>query len=199
MFARLLAGCGPVAALWLLYAALTCPLAGCDKRPQVGLHDISGHLPDLQFSLLSDAGRSVTNHTYRGYVVMLFFGFTHCRAACPVVMSRLTALLPRLGDGAKKVRLLFVTLDPERDTPTVLHRYLTAFDSEHVAGLTGNRDDIDALAKRYRIAYRPNEASDDIPHSAAVYVFDRQGRARLLITPDDPIEKIAAGLRRLIG
>ena len=175
MFENLRLTRGLAAKSWLLLAALMWLLAGCERQQQWGLHDITDHLPDLQFSLISDAGQPVTNDTLQGYLVMLFFGFTHCRDVCPVTLSRLTALLPRLGDSAKNVRIVFVTLDPERDTTAVLHRYVTAYDPKLLIGVTGSREKIEDLAKRYRIAYRPVESgSDDIPHSAAVYVFDRR-------------------------
>jgi protein SCO1/2 len=100
---------------------------------------------------------------------------------------------------ADRVRILFVTLDPVHDTPDVLQRYVTAFDAGHAVGLTGNEKAIENLAKRYRVAFRPRKpGSDDIVHSAAVYVFDQQGQARLLVTPDDTIEMVAGDLRRLL-
>ena len=180
-------------------AALTLVLNGCDTQRQWQLHDITGHLPDLRFSLMSDANQPVTNQTYRGYLVLLFFGYTSCPAECPATMYRLEKILQHLGNSANRARILFVTLDPGRDTPEVLHRYVTAFDAEHAIGLTGSEDEIEDLVKRYRAAYRPGETgSDDIAHSAAVYVFDPQGRARLLVTPDDTIEPVANDLRHLL-
>ena len=104
-----------------------------------------------------------------------------------------------MGDNANRTRILFVTLDPGRDTLQVLHRYVTAFDAGHTVGLTGNEGEIEDLAKRYRAAFRPRKSdSDELSHSAAVYVFDPQGHARFLITPDDAIETVANDLRRLL-
>ena len=174
-------------------------LSGCNPGKQRQLHEISGHLPELRFTLMSDTGQPVTDQTYQGYLVMLFFGFTSCQAECPTTLFRLTSIVQRMGDQANRTRILFVTLDPGRDTPQVLHRYVTAFDTEHAIGLTGNEDEIEDLVKRYRAAFRPGKSdSDDITHSAAVYIFDPQGHARLLITPDDAIETVAYDLRHLL-
>jgi len=184
----------------ILYAALTLVLNGCDTERQRQLPEITGHLPDLRFSLMSDTGQPVTNQTYQGYLVMLFFGFTSCQAECPTTLFRLAKIMRNLGDNANRTRILFVTLDPGRDTPQVLHRYVSAFDAGHAVGLTGNETEIEDLTKHYRAAYRPRKSdSDELSHSAAVYVFDPQGHARLLITPDDSIETVADDLRRLLG
>ncbi|MDD5266538.1 MAG: SCO family protein [Methylococcales bacterium] len=184
----------------ILYTALTLALNGCDTGRQQQLPEITGHLPDLRFSLMSDTGQPVTNQTYQGYLIMLFFGFTGCQAECPFTLFRLAKIMRNLGDNANRTRILFVTLDPGRDSPQVLHRYVAAFEAGQVIGLTGNETEIEDLTKRYRAAYRPRKSdSDELSHSAAVYVFDPQGRARFLVTPDDPIETVADVLRRLLA
>lgn len=182
-----------------LCVALMSALIGCNPEKQWQLHEITGHLPDLHFSLLSDSGQPVTDQTYQGYLVMLFFGFTNCQAECPTTLFRLANIVQRMGANANRTRILFVTLDPGHDTPEVLHRYLTAFDTEHAVGLTGNEGEIEDIAKRYRVAFRLKQSdSGDIVHSAAVYVFDPQGHARLLITPADTTETIKDDLRHLL-
>ncbi|MDD5411794.1 MAG: SCO family protein [Methylobacter sp.] len=185
--------------LKFLCIALTLILSGCKQEKQWQLHEITGHLPDLRFSLMSDTGQPVTGQTYQGYLVMLFFGFTSCQAECPTTLFRLANIVRRMGANANRTRILFVTLDPGRDTPQVLHNYVTAFDAGHAIGLTGNEGEIEEIAKRYRAAYRPKKSnSDDVSHSAAVYVFDPEGHARLLVTPDDAIETVADDLRHLL-
>jgi protein SCO1/2 len=185
---------------YLLAITLTWVLSGCDTEKQWRLHEITGHLPDLHFSLLSDTGQPVTDQTYQGYLVLLFFGFTSCQSECPTTLFRLAKIVCDLGDHAKRARILFVTLDPGRDTPQALHRYVTAFDAGHAIGLTGGEGEIEDLAKRYRAAFRAGKSeSGDIAHSAAVYVFDPQGHARLLITPDDAIATVANDLRHLLA
>jgi protein SCO1/2 len=182
-----------------VYIALTLVLNSCDAERKWKLHEITGHLPDLSFSLMSDTGQPVTDKTYQGYLVLLFFGFTSCQAECPATLFRLTKIVRCLEENANRTRILFVTMDPGRDTLQVLHRYVTAFDTEHMVGLTGNESNIEDLAKRYRAAFRPRESnSDELSHSAAVYVFDPQGHARFLVTPDDSIVTVTDDLRRLL-
>jgi len=183
----------------MLCVAMTLLFNGCDTEKQWQLHEITGHLPDLSFSLMSDTGQPVTDKTYQGYLVLLFFGFTSCQAECPTTLFRLTKIVRYLEEKVNRTRILFVTLDPGRDTLQVLHRYVTAFDTEHMVGLTGNESDIEDLAKRYRAAFRPRESdSDEISHSTAVYVFDPQGHARFLITPEDAVETVTNDLRGIL-
>ncbi len=133
---------------------------------------------------------------------MMFFGFTRCSSECPVTLFRLAKILQRFGQDADRIRILFVTLTPEQDNPSVLQQYVATFDASHMIGLTGNPNEIEALAKRYRVAYRPSSSSsaaNDITHGTAVYVFDSAGHARLLITPDDAIETAAEDLHQLLA
>jgi len=175
-----------------LFIPLTVVMGSCDTKRQWHLQEITDHLPDLHFSLMSDSGQPVSDQTYQGYLVLLFFGFTRCQAECPITLLRLAKIVGHLGDHANRARILLVSLNPNYDTPPVLHRYVAAFDAKHAIGLTGSQAEIEELAKRYRIAYRPgiadSENPDTITHNAVVYVFDPQGHARLLIAPDDTIE-----------
>ena len=176
-------------------------VSACNSQKPWYSEEVSGHLPDLNFSLTSDRGRNVTAQTYEGSIVLMYFGFTRCNAECPVSMARLAQIMRLLGNEANRVRILFVTLDPDRDTPQTLHQYVTQFDSEHAVGLTGTSDEIEGLAKRYRTAYRPRSiigVSGDIAHGDAVYIFDRRGRARLLATSADSDEELTEDLRRLL-
>lgn len=182
-----------------LLAALA--VMACTSRNPWHLEEIAGHLPDLSFSLTSDRGRAVSANAYEGYILLMYFGFTNCDAECPVSMARLARVMKLLGEGAQRVRILFVTLDPERDTPQVLHSYVTQFDPVHAVGLTGRKDDIESLTKQYRAAYRPRSKigeARDIMHGDAVYIFDSQGQARLLATSADSDENLAEDLRRLL-
>ena len=164
------------------------------------LTDVSGHLPDLRFSLISDSGQPVTEVNEHGRVTLLFFGFTTCPDECPATMMRLASVLRQLGDDADHVHVLFTTVDPTRDTPSVLHDYLKNFDAVHMTGLTGSSDALKNLAKRYRAAYRPREDSshaEDITHADGVYIFDKQGHARLLMIPADTDAHLAHDVRQL--
>jgi protein SCO1/2 len=178
-------------------------LAGCTNRAEPWhLTNVSGHLPDLDFSLTGDDGRPVTGASFKGRTSLVYFGYTHCPDVCPETMGRLMQVLDKLGPDAQKVRILFVTVDPARDTPQALHDYVGAFDSKHAEGLTGTDRQIESLAKRYRVAYqmekRDPNGSYEVTHSSAVYVFDAEGRARLLATDNDTPDAIAQDLRRIV-
>ncbi len=166
------------------------------------LTSVTGHLPDLDFHLTDDSGRPVTGASFRGQTTLVYFGYTHCPDVCPETMARLMQVLAKLGPAAGSVRILFITVDPARDTPAVLHTYLAAFDAQHAVGLTGSDGQIESLAQRYRVAYqmekRDPDGNYDVTHSSAVYVFDAQGRARLLATDNDAADVIAHDVRRVI-
>jgi protein SCO1/2 len=175
---------------WLLAVALLAGVAltGCHRDEPLPwrLTNVSGHMPDLAFQLTDDNGKSVTAADYRGKVVLLYFGYTHCPDVCPLTLAHLHGVLQRLGAKADQARILFVSVDPARDTPAVLHAYVNAFDPRAV-GLTGPASAIEALSKRYRSAFtrEPGKADGqyEVSHSSAIYLFDRDGRARLLATP----------------
>jgi len=187
----------------LLVAGLS--LVGCQRHEQPvpwELTDISGHMPDLAFQLTDDTGKAVTAADYRGKVTLLYFGYTHCPDVCPLTLAHLHVVLQRLGQLADGVRILFVSVDPARDTPAVLHQYVTAFDP-HAVGLTGSPSDIEALTKRYRAAFtrEPDKGTGgyDVSHSSGIYIFDATGKARLLATPSDPQDKLVHDLHLLLS
>jgi protein SCO1 len=178
-------------------------LAGCTHPAEpFRLTDVTGHLPDLDFKLTGDDGRAVTGDSFKGRTSLVYFGYTHCPDVCPETMGRLMQVLDKLGPDAQKVRILFITVDPARDTPKALRDYVGAFDAQHAEGLTGTDWQIESLAKRYRVAYqmekRDPSGNYEVTHSSAVYVFDPQGRARLLATDHDTPDAIAQDLRRII-
>jgi protein SCO1/2 len=191
----------------LTFAATLCALgalAGCTHRTEPWqLTNVTGHLPDLDFTLTADDGRPVTGDSFKGRTALVYFGYTHCPDVCPETMGRLMQVLGKLGPDAQKVRILFITVDPARDTPRALHDYVGAFDSQHAEGLTGTDWQIESLAKRYRVAYqmekRDPNGNYEVTHSSAVYVFDQQGHARLLATDHDTPDTIAQDLRRIIN
>ncbi|WP_285404428.1 SCO family protein [Luteibacter sp. ME-Dv--P-043b] len=174
--------------LTLLVLLAVVALGGCQREPQPEwrLNDVAGHLPDLDFKLTDDNGKAVTGADYRGKVTLMYFGYTHCPDVCPLTLTQLHVVLGRLGPAADKVRILFVSVDPARDTPQIMHDYVNAFDKRAV-GLVGSGADVEALAKRYRSAFtREPDKGDgayDVSHSSAIYVFDAAGKARLLATP----------------
>lgn len=169
--------------------------------------DVSGSTSNLSFHLTRTGdGRAVTSADYRGKVTMLYFGYTYCPDVCPTTLANVAQALKQVGTTSTNVSVLFVTVDPKRDTLPVLAQYVRAFGPEF-QGLRGTDDDLATLAKRYRIAYSVTPNADpakyEVTHSSAIYVFDQQGRARLLETslsqaqPD--IAGTAADLKRLLG
>lgn len=187
----------------LLVPALTAVLlAACQAQPQWQLTNVSGHLPDLKFTLTNELNQPVTAATYRGKVALMYFGYTHCPDVCPLTLAHMHQVMQQLGPAADGVQFLFVSVDPERDTPAVLRQYVAAFDP-HIVGLTGTQDQIAALAKRYRAFYEreaPKRSSSnyEVSHSSAIYIFDRDGRARLLATPGDPQAAVVHDLKLLL-
>jgi protein SCO1 len=186
-------------ALTVMFAALT----GCTHQEEPWhLTNVSGHLPDLDFSLVADDGKPVTGQSFKGDTALVYFGYTHCPDVCPETMARLMQVMSKLGPDAQKVRILFITVDPARDTPKALHDYVGAFDAQHAVGLTGSDAQIETLARKYRVAYqmekRDPNGDYDVTHSSAIYVFDAQGHARLLATGSDSADAIADDLRRII-
>jgi protein SCO1 len=191
-------------ALMSLFAVTGLLLSAChsDEPPPWQLTNITGHMPDLSFKLTDDSGKAVTEADYRGHVALLYFGYTHCPDVCPLTLAHLHVVMQQLGTAADQVRILFVSVDPTRDTPAVLHGYVKAFD-EHAVGLTGPAGDIEALSKRYRAAFTrepgKSDGSYDVSHSSGIYVFDGEGKARVLATPADPQEKLVHDLQWLLS
>jgi protein SCO1/2 len=184
----------------LLLAGL---LAACSQNTTPwGLKDITGLMPSLDFTL-TDASNGATVHgkDFRGKVVLLYFGYTHCPDVCPTTLSLLGSAVAALGDDAAQVRVLFVSVDPERDTLAQLKTYAAAFGPQ-VVGLRGSESELKALTKRYRITYgygKPDAHGNyEVSHSSAIYVFDRDGEIRLLAGPTDSAAVITADLERLL-
>lgn len=179
-------------------------LTGCQRGDDVPwrLTNVSGHMPDLDFHLVDDHGKPVSGQDYRGKVVLMYFGYTHCPDVCPLTLAQLHVAMQRLGPLADGARILFVSVDPARDTPEIMHAYVNAFDPRAV-GLSGSPREIEALSKRYRSAYtREPDKGDgqyDVSHSSAIYLFDRNGKARLLSTPANPQDDLVHDLHLMLS
>jgi len=139
--------------------------------------------------LVDFAGRPRELADYRGRVLVIFFGFVRCPDACPAELFKLALAMKRLGPVSEQVQVLFVTLDPERDTPQVLKSYLSAFDPRFV-GLTGSTADIDRAATSFYVEYaRVGRGADySIDHSTSTFVLDAHGRLRLVGTLETSVE-----------
>jgi protein SCO1/2 len=165
-------------------------LAGCSK-PAWHMTDISGTMPRLAFNL-----GGVTAQRFRGKVVALYFGYSHCPDVCPTTLANLTDMLGKVK--SPDVAVLFVTVDPDRDTDAVLADYARAF-SPQVVGLRGDANQLAALARTYRVAYTVKKGPPyEVMHSNAVFFFDRGGKARLVTTDTSDAAAIAEDVKRLL-
>ncbi len=148
--------------------------------------DMTGALPSLSLTMTrASDGKTVTADDYKGKIVLLYFGYTFCPDVCPTTLLNVSDMLKTMGSRADDVRVLFVTVDPNRDTLPVLKDYTSAF-APQVVGLRGTPDQLATFAKRYRVAYSVTPAQDgkpyEVTHGAAVYVFNRAGAIKLLFT-----------------
>ena len=151
------------------------------------------------FSLTDQNGARVTEATYRGAPSIVFFGFTHCPDVCPTALFDMSEVLKRL-PADKRVSALFVTVDPERDTPAILKDYLSSFDPR-ISGLSGTRSEIDAALKSYRVYSKkqPQENGDySMDHSAIIYLMDNQGRFVTALNLQSPPEAVAKEIQRFM-
>lgn len=177
------------------------PLASATET--TAIHNVRGFLPDLKFSLQGAGNKTVTENDFKGKTVLLFFGYASCPDICPTTMAQLSHVLEKLGPEADKVRILFISVDPHRDTPEILQNYVSVFDKNAI-GLTGNEKQIADLARRYRVAYQIEKPSTDNPesyevaHSRGVYMFDRQGKARYLAADTESVEVLTEGVKSLL-
>lgn len=180
-------------------------LAGCsEKSTEWSIYDVKGHLPDLRFALQGAGNKTITEKDFAGKTVLMFFGYASCPDICPTTMAQLTDVLGRLGDDARNVRIIFVSVDPHRDTPDVLQAYVDAF-NKNAIGLTGTERQVADLAKRYRVAYqieKPKNADTpevyDVTHSRGVFFFDNKGKARLLASDTDDVDNVTRDLKKLL-
>ncbi|HEY4941993.1 MAG TPA: SCO family protein [Rhizomicrobium sp.] len=183
--------------------ALLLLAAACGKQDsQWHATDITGAMPALDFAMTrANDGKPVRAADYRGKVVVLYFGYTHCPDICPTTLANLSEVLQKLDGRADAVRVLFVTVDPVRDTPPLLKGYVNSF-APQIDGLSGTPDQLAALARRTRVAYSVTPASPGHPyevmHSNAVFFFDRSGRARLVSTETKDIDGLTADVKRLL-
>lgn len=154
------------------------------------------------FHLVDQNGKAVTDADLRGKWHLVFFGYTHCPDTCPTTLNELALALDKLSQKQRaEVRVVFISVDPERDTPAVLKSYVASFDAPIVA-LTGTPGEIKEAAGNYRVFYAKHPRGDgdyDMDHSAVIYVMDPQGRFTATFTPDSPADQIAIRLQKLLS
>ena len=169
--------------LILASAVAAFSMAGCmDSKPQFKGVDITGADYARDFQLTDHNGQPRSMKDFKGKIVVMFFGFTQCPDVCPTSMTELAQVKQLLGKDGDKLQGLFVTVDPERDTPELLKAYMANFDPSFLA-LRGTPAQLAAMAKDYKVFYKKVEGktptSYTMDHSAASYVYDTQGRLRL--------------------
>jgi protein SCO1/2 len=159
-------------------------LAGCsgnDDAPRFKLTDVTGASFGKELALTDHNGQRRTLADFKGKVVTVFFGFTHCPDVCPTTLGEMALVMKELGGDAGRVQVLFVTVDPGRDTPAVLKQYVPAFHPSFL-GMTGSAEDIARTAKEFKIFFQRQNlpgGAYTMDHSAGTYILDGQGRLRL--------------------
>ncbi len=188
-------------ALFLVAASL---LVGCDRpgsAPKFKLTDVSGANFGNEFALTDHNGKARTLADFRGKIVVIFFGFTHCPDACPTTLTELAQVAKELGTDAEKMQVLFVTVDPERDGPKEVGRYTALFNTP-VIGLTGSPADIERVKKQFGVfsaKVEQPEADYSVDHTAATFLFGPDSRFVATIAPEEGDAAALAKLRRIIG
>ena len=167
----------------------------------------SGRDPELpgpriggRFTLSTPDGREVSDRSFRGKWMLVYFGYTFCPDVCPTALSDMTLALQQLGPLADKVQPIFITVDPQRDTPRVMADYVGSFDPRFIA-LRGTPEQTAAAAKEYRAYYAVRRLGDDeyaIDHSSFIYLMNPEGALAKLLTSSLPSHQMADELRRII-
>ena len=186
-------------ALRFIALAVVFVVAACGPQKPWHATNITGSMPRLAFTMMRASDETaIKAEEYRGRVVMLYFGYTHCPDICPTTLANLSDVLHRLGPDAEKVRVLFVTVDPDRDSLPILKQYAAAF-APQLEGLRGTDNQLADLARRYRVAYSvKTQPTYEVMHTSATFVFDETGRARLVTLDTNDTAGLAEDVRRII-
>ncbi len=167
-------------------------------------------IPYLQqvndFSLINQDGKKVKFSDFKGKYLLVFFGYTYCPDVCPTSMLRISDVLDELGDYKKHVKVLFISVDPERDTPEALKKFISFYDKtgKYIVGLTGKPEEIKKVAKQFKAFYQKvpvknKEVGYLVDHSAYIYLVDPKGIIRMIYRPDnDDPKRIAEDIKQII-
>lgn len=188
-----------ILAMGLLFAAL----AACTQKPAafnaIDITGIQGYGSDIR--LTDHAGKPRSLSDFRGKVIAVFFGFTHCPDVCPTTLADLRTVMSNLGPEADRLQVLFVSVDPKRDTPEVLSKYVPSFHPSFL-GLTGTPESVSKVASDFKIFVRvqPGKTPETytVDHSAGMLVFDPQGRLRLFVNHGMAPEPMSQDFKRLL-
>ena len=182
--------------------ALIFFLSSCSNNQDYKFNgsDMTSYDLDSSFELTSHEGEIKTVGDFQGHVVALFFGFTHCPDVCPTSMQELKIIKKNLGQKGKDFHVLFVTLDPERDSQDLLKQYVPSFDKSFI-GLTGSKDQIAKIAQQYKIFHKKvgDGKSYTIDHSSAIYLLDKDGMIKVRYPYGSSIEGMMKDIKYLIS
>ena len=183
----------------VLLLALPLFIAACaPPAPTFKSTDITGVEWGGDFTLTAHTGKPVKASDFNGKVVIMFFGFTNCPDICPPTMAKLAQLMQHLGEDSKKVQVLFITVDPEHDTPAQLAKFVPAFSPSFI-GLTGTDKEIAAVAQEYKVAYGKNSQNPTyVDHSSGILIKDAKGKLRLLVKNDVALDDLEHDVRALL-
>jgi len=177
-------------------------LASCAKNAEFKFNgsDISNANLNSSFELLSHTGEIKKITDFKGSVVAIFFGFTHCPDICPTSMQELKFIKESLGKQSDKLQVIFITLDPERDNQSLLNSYVPSFDKSFI-GLTGSQEDINRIASQYKIFHMKVGEGDSytIDHSSGIYIIDKDGKIRVRHPYGSKVESIIEDIQHLIS
>jgi protein SCO1 len=188
------------AGILVLTAGVLIGVAFHDQAKGVAGSPLAGVIGG-KFALVDQNGRPFTDASLKGKWQLVFFGYTHCPDICPTALNDLSLALDQLGAKKSQVGIVFISVDPERDTPAVLKSYAESFDGPIVA-LTGTPDAVAQAAQDYKVYYAKHPRADggyDMDHSALIYVMDPEGRFTATFTPDDSEDTIVKRLQKLVG
>lgn len=191
-----------ICSLLLAFVFVAAFFYGCTPpTPKFHNVDITGADYAQNFSLTDMFGQPVTLQSYSGKVVVMFFGYTQCPDICPTTMTELSQAMKVLGSSASDVQVLFVTLDPDRDTPELLKQYVPSFDKRFI-GLYGSKDVVEATTREFKVYFGkvPGKTAETytIDHTAGTYVFDRSGKIRLFVRNGQDTTSLVEDLKILL-
>ncbi len=190
-------------AAYVAVPAITIPLAGCfEDKPSFTSIDVTGADFAKDFSLTDQNGKTETLKDFAGKVVVVFFGYTQCPDVCPTSMAELAEVRKALGKDGARLQGIFVTVDPQRDTPEVLKAYMANFDPTFLALRPASGAQLAALAKDFKVYYKKVEGttptSYSMDHSAGSYVYDTKGQLRLVTRNGSGAVALTADIRQLL-
>lgn len=184
----------------LAFAAVVAACSG--GKPSFNSVDVTGAEFGRDFALTDHAGKRRTLADFKGKAVAVFFGFTQCPDVCPTTLAEMKAVRSLLGADGERLQVLFITIDPERDTPELLGKYVPAFDPSFI-GLYGDADATARTAKEFKVFYQKSQGttpgSYSMDHTAATFIYDPQGRLRLFAKYGMGPDALAQDIKRLLA